>query len=73
MFNPDQVAAGRAIQTALKRAERTHPNSLALHRLHAALAELRDQCRGEMSDETFVLFGGGTPKTDEPEGPAGGG
>lgn len=67
-ISPGQLAAGRAVKRQLERAEAAHPDSLSLRRLHKSLAVLRDAFRIDMTDDDFVTFGGGTPKTDEPEG-----
>lgn len=67
-LNQAQIDAGHAVKVALDRAETAHPNSLALHRLHRRLAVLRDSFQGDLPAGDFEAFGGGTPKTEDPEG-----
>lgn len=66
MLTDKQIAAGRAVQRELKRAEENDGIGL-LRSLHRALAELRDSFRSDLSDDQYQAFGGGTPKTPPPD------
>lgn len=68
MITSTQVAAGTMVHAALQSVEAAHPQCPHVRRMHRNLAALRDAFKDQMTPEQFVAFGGGTPKTDDPNG-----
>ena len=68
MVTSAQIAAATNVQTALANVEAAYPGSRPIANLHRRLSALLDTFSGEMTPAQYTAFGGGTPKTPDPDG-----